>query len=120
MDERRGDASFLGTLRRAVKIRYSPSATKDLEEIHGYLVRHSPRGAINVLTAIYAAIEFIRRHSAAAQATTIPGVRAMVVQRYRFKIFYRVFEAEGLVEIVHVRHTSRRSWPDDRPSDTEQ
>ena len=65
---------------------------------------------MNVLTAIYAAVQFIRRHPEATQATRIAGVRAMVVRRYRFKIFYRVIEADNAIEIVHVRHTSRRSW----------
>jgi toxin ParE1/3/4 len=100
-----------------VKIRYSPRATKDLQEIHEYLIRRSPRGAVNVVTAIYAAVEFIRRHSTATQATSIPGIRSMVVQRYRFRIFYRVVEPDGVIEIVHVRHTSRRSWPDEQRCD---
>jgi plasmid stabilization system protein ParE len=34
----------------------------------------------------------------------------MVVRPYRFKIFYRVVEADNAIEIVHVRHTSRRAW----------
>ena len=96
-----------------MRIRYSPRAAKDLEEIHDYLIQRSAKGAVNVLTAIYASAEFIRRHSAAAQATDFPGIRAMVVQRYRFKIFYRVLDDEGVMEIVHIRHTSRRSWPND-------
>jgi len=41
-------------------VRYSPRATNDLEAIHDYLVQRSPKGAVNVLTAIYAAIEFVR------------------------------------------------------------
>ena len=36
-------------------IRYSPRATRDLESIREYLAKRSPQGAINVLTAIYAA-----------------------------------------------------------------
>jgi toxin ParE1/3/4 len=91
-------------------VRYSRRATRDLEAIRDYLIRRSPRGAINVLTAIYAATEFIRRHPEAAEVTRISGVRAKVVQRYRFKIFYRIAPADNAVEIIHVRHTSRRVW----------
>jgi addiction module RelE/StbE family toxin len=91
-------------------VRYSPRATRDLQSIHEYLSKHSPRGALNVLTAIYAAVEFVRRHPAAAQSTNVPGVRAKIVQRYRFKVFYRVVEPDNAIEIVHVRHTSRRPW----------
>jgi plasmid stabilization system protein ParE len=32
-----------------------------------------------------------------------------VVRRYRYKIFYSIID-ENTVEIVHVRHTSRRPW----------
>jgi toxin ParE1/3/4 len=90
-------------------IRYSPRATRDLELIREYLTERSPLGAINVLTAIYAAIEFVRRHPEAAEATAILDVRAKIVPRYQFKIFYRV-QTDNVIEIIHVRHTSRRSW----------
>ncbi|HTP92793.1 MAG TPA: hypothetical protein VMJ52_13710 [Xanthobacteraceae bacterium] len=68
----------------------------------------SARGAVAVLAAIYAAVEFIRRNPEAAEATSISNVRGKIVGRFRFKIFYRVVEAEGAIEIV--RHTSRRAW----------
>ena len=93
-----------------MNVRYSRRAQRDLETIHEYLVRRSPRGALNVLTALYAAIEFVRRYPAAAEVTNIPSIRAKVVNRYRFKIFYRIVELDGAVEIVHIRHTSRRAW----------
>ena len=91
-------------------VRYSPRATRDLQSIYQYLSERSPRGAINVLTAIYAAVEFVRRHPAASQSTNVPGVRAKIVQRYRFKVFYRVAASDNAIEVVHVRHTSRRPW----------
>ena len=62
------------------------------------------------MAAIFAAIEFIRRYPRGAEKTNIPGVHGKVVHKYRFKIFYRVIEDEDVTEIVHVRHTSRRSW----------
>jgi len=114
VDERAGDAGVLDALRRLMNVRYSSRATRDLQSIFEYLTERSPQGALNVLTAIYAAIEFIRRYPDSAQATRIDGIRAKVVQRYRFKVFYRVIQGDDAIEIVHVRHTSRHSWPDDR------
>jgi toxin ParE1/3/4 len=93
-----------------MNVRYSPRATRDLEAIREYLEKRSPRGAFNVLTAIYAAVEFVRRHPAAAQLTSVPEVRAKIVHRYRFKIFYRTVASDNAIEIIHVRHTSRRPW----------
>jgi plasmid stabilization system protein ParE len=43
-----------------MNIRYSPRSTRDLQSIFEYLTERSPQGAVDVLTAIYAAIEFIR------------------------------------------------------------
>ncbi len=91
-------------------IRYSRRATRDLEAIYDYLNSRSPTGTINVLTAIYAAVELIRRHPAASENTRIGDVRAKIVRRYRFKIFYRVVQAENAIDIIHIRHTSRRPW----------
>ena len=96
-----------------MNVRYSRRATKDLQAIHDYLVQRSPNGAVNVMTALYATIEFVRRHPPASEATNLPGIRAKVVSRYRFKIFYRIADADDAVEIVHVRHTSRRTWAGD-------
>jgi plasmid stabilization system protein ParE len=93
-----------------MKVRYSRRATRDLGEIHDYLIERSPRGAAHVMAAIFASIEFIRRHPRAAEMTNIPGVFGKIVRRYRFKVFYRMVEDETVVEIVHIRHTSRRPW----------
>jgi len=62
------------------------------------------------MAAIDAAIEHIRHAPHAAERTNFSRIRAKTVQRYDFKIFYRLSEDAEIVEIVHVRHTSRRSW----------
>jgi plasmid stabilization system protein ParE len=94
-----------------VRVRYSPRSVRDLDSIREYLSKFSPKGAVNVLSAIYAAIEFIRRHPKGAEATSLSDVRAKIVQRCRFKVFYRRVVNDDVIEIIHVRYTSRRSWP---------
>ena len=94
-----------------MKVRYSPRATRDLEAIREYLIERSPQGALNVMAAIYAAIAFAQRNAEASPIVArVAGVRGILVRRYRFKVFYRVLSADNVVEIVHVRHTSRRPW----------
>ncbi|MGH6769943.1 MAG: type II toxin-antitoxin system RelE/ParE family toxin [Xanthobacteraceae bacterium] len=94
-----------------MRVRYGPRAIRDLEAIYEYLVERSPRGAANVMAAVYAAIEFAQRNpDAAPMIARVAGMRGILVHRYRFKVFYRVVEAEDVIEIVHVRHTSRRPW----------
>jgi plasmid stabilization system protein ParE len=61
-----------------------------------------------VLRAIYASVQLIAEHPLSYQRTDDPDIRVHVVQRYRYKIFYSV--VGEAVEIIHVRHTSRRPW----------
>ena len=57
------------------------------------------------MRAIYAGIQLIGEQPLASPKTDVPHVRAKVVRRYRYKIFYAIVP-DG-VEILHIRHTSR-------------
>jgi toxin ParE1/3/4 len=61
-----------------------------------------------VLRAIYASIQLIAKHPLSYQRTDDPSIRVHVVHSYRYKILYSV--AGETVEIIHVRHSSRRPW----------
>jgi toxin ParE1/3/4 len=87
-----------------MRVRYTPQARRDIGRIYAYLNKRSPSGALNVS----AAIQFIVERPKASERTDDPKVRVKVVRRYRYKIFYRI--TEDTVEILHVRHTSRRPW----------
>ena len=52
-----------------------------------------------------------RMPEGAQQLVERPEVRVVPLVRYPFKIFYAV--AEDTVEILHVRHASRRPWAGD-------
>lgn len=91
-----------------MRVRYTPQARGDIDRIYSYLKKRSPSGAANVSAAIYAGIRFIAERPEASERTDDPDVRVKVVRRYRYKIFYSV--AGDTVDILHVRHTSRRPW----------
>jgi toxin ParE1/3/4 len=93
-----------------MKIRYTPAAFSDREQIFEYLRERSPRGARNVAASIRGAIEQLKEHPHSGYRTDNPDVRVIFVTRYPYKIFYRVRDA---VEILHIRHTSRRAWKND-------
>jgi hypothetical protein len=76
----------LEALRRFMIVRYSARNQRP-RSIREYLSKPSPLGAVNVLTAIYAAVEFIRKHPEATQGTRIVGVRAKLVQTISFQDF---------------------------------
>jgi toxin ParE1/3/4 len=91
-----------------VRVRYTPQARGDLEQIYRYVDQRSPSGARNVLRAIYAGGQFIGENPEGSERTDNPSVRVKIVRRYRYKIFYRI--GDDTVEILHVRHASRRAW----------
>jgi toxin ParE1/3/4 len=92
-----------------MRIRYRARSLADIEEIYHYLKLRSPSGAANVLAAIKAGIQAIAENPLAWQATDDPGVHSFVLTRYSYRIFYTVLD-QDTVEILHVRHTSRRPW----------
>jgi plasmid stabilization system protein ParE len=88
-----------------MRVRFSRRAQRDIEEIYRYLVDKSPLGAQNVLRSIREAAELIGRNPYAAPKTDDSEIRIRVVRQYRYKIFFRITSD---VEIIHVRHPSRR------------
>ena len=92
-----------------MRVRYTPRARGDIEQIYRYLETQSPAGALNVLRAIYAGVQFISEFPQASEQTNDPRVRVRIVRRYRYRVFYSLVDGDT-VEILHVRHTSRRPW----------
>ena len=93
-----------------MKVRYTPEAYSDREQIFEYLRVRSVSGARNVLASIGEAVNRLEDHPLSGDTTDNPDVRVIFVVRYPYKIFYRVRDD---VEILHIRHTSRRAWKGD-------
>jgi toxin ParE1/3/4 len=91
-----------------MKVRFSPEAFADRERIFEYLHARSPTGARNVLASIRAAVAQLADQPYSGYQTDNPDVRVKFVIHYPYKIFYNV--REDVVEIIHIRHTSRRPW----------
>jgi plasmid stabilization system protein ParE len=91
-----------------MRVRYTPQAFSDRERIFDYLHERSPGGAGRVLTSIRETVRLLGEHPYSGYKTNDPEVRVKFVVRYPYKIFYRV--RDDVVEIVHIRHTSRRPW----------
>ena len=94
-----------------MKVRYTPAAFSDRERMLEFLNERSASGATKVAAGIHEAIEQLKEHPHSGYRTDDPDVRVIFVPRYPYKIFYRVRDA---VEILHIRHTSRRVWKNDR------
>lgn len=92
-----------------MRIRYTLRARADLEEIRLYLLERNPRAAVAVLTTIRRRIAWLADFPLMAPETDVPGVRALPIVRYPYKVYYEVLGSE--VQILHVRHTRRQPWP---------
>jgi toxin ParE1/3/4 len=91
-----------------MKLVYSRRALADLQEIAAY---YSTNASPAIAQAIeHRLIEVIDRISRSPQAaprlSQRSQVRVAAVVRYPFQIFYRV--RQDTIDILHIRHTSRR------------
>jgi len=89
-----------------MKVRFTPRAFEDRERIFEYLAERSPTGAMSVMARFRAVIDQVAEHPESGYPTDVGEVRVMFVGRYSYKIFYRI--RIDAVEILHIRHTSRR------------
>jgi addiction module RelE/StbE family toxin len=89
-----------------VRISYSPRAVADLAEIGGYLAERNSRAAAAVEQRIRIIIELVGQYPASGRVLEErPGVRAIPLGNYPYRIFYTVFGNELI--ILHIRHTAR-------------
>ena len=95
-----------------MRVRYTPEAFSDRERILEYLKERSASGSRNVAISILEAVQQLADQPLSGYRTDKPSVRVAFIVRYPYKIFYRVHD--DAVEILHIRHTSRRAWTGDR------
>ena len=91
-----------------MRVRYTPRAFADRDQIFGYLAKRSPTGVRNVLAGIRDATAQLGEHPYSGYATGESDIRVKFIGRYPYKIFYPV--RASAVEILHIRHTARRPW----------
>ncbi|MEX2034853.1 MAG: type II toxin-antitoxin system RelE/ParE family toxin [Xanthobacteraceae bacterium] len=95
-----------------MRVRYTPEAFADRERIFEYLRARSPSGARNVMASIRDAVKLLQDQPYSGYKTDDPDVRVKFIVRYPYKLFYRL--RDDVVEIAHIRHTSRRPWQGER------
>jgi toxin ParE1/3/4 len=94
-----------------MNVEYSKRAISDLRQIAAYYT-NSDNVAVGEKIAS-AVRDLVSRIAEAPQwgrpVLQRPGVRVVLLVRYRYKVFYRV--TGTAVRIIHIRHMSRRPWP---------
>jgi toxin ParE1/3/4 len=91
-----------------VRLRFTPRAIADIDRIHEYISRRSPRGAANVVARIRDTGALLAMWPGAGQKTNMESIMKQSIGRYPYLIFYSVDAVTDEVVIMHVRHGARR------------
>jgi plasmid stabilization system protein ParE len=91
-----------------MRVRYTPRAFADREEIFAYLEQRGPQAARDIKSFIAARIASLGDSPRRSRLIKGLGVHAHWLGRYPYIIYYRVAVDE--VHILHIRHAARRPW----------
>jgi toxin ParE1/3/4 len=89
-----------------LKVRLTPRALADLDDIRAYLTERNPRGAERVRQRIEQAITTLAEFSRIGRPTHLAGVSVATVLRYPYLVYYTVSSGREL-NILHIRHAAR-------------
>ena len=89
-----------------MKVRFTRTAQRDLREIYDYISQDSPTVASRFVTRLVERARELSENPLQGRKTDEANVRVIVAPRLRYLIFYTVAADE--VQVMHVRHTSRR------------
>jgi plasmid stabilization system protein ParE len=90
-----------------MRIRYTVRASADLAAIRSYLQERNPRAAAATMAAIRTRIGWLADFPLIAPETDEPGVRALPLVRYPYRIYTR---SPVKRSVLHIRHTRRQPW----------
>lgn len=89
-----------------MKLRFTRTALKQIEQALSYIAERSPSGARRVSDRISATVDLVKHYPHAGQATSRKHVRRIVLTPYPYVIFYRHTATE--VVVMRFRHAARK------------
>ncbi|MGH8652683.1 MAG: type II toxin-antitoxin system RelE/ParE family toxin, partial [Gammaproteobacteria bacterium] len=90
-----------------MKVRYTPQARADLDEIFSYVSQDNPPAASQLIAKIR---NNMLTNPSLGRRGRVAGTRELVIVGYPYIAAYRLHKST--VEVLAVIHTSR-SWPDE-------
>ena len=100
-----------------MRVRYTPSASREFDEAVEYLLAQSPFVAAEFADSIEAAIIELPEYPYSAQETERQGVRRKYISRFRFSVFYSVDAETDELDSLASRcargqgFSQSRGWP---------
>jgi len=89
-----------------MRLRFTPRAFSDLDDIRLYIHRRNPVAAGKVVAVIETVARRLGEFPDSGQRSDEGDVRVVFATRYPYRIYCRILSDEIL--ILHIRHTSRR------------
>jgi addiction module RelE/StbE family toxin len=87
-----------------MRLRFTPRATRDLEEIADYFRDRSPSAAQRVRAAIMESLQNLILAPRIGRRQSVEGVRKLVTRKYSYLVSYTIEEPAGEVVILTIRH----------------
>jgi toxin ParE1/3/4 len=89
-----------------MKVRYTKTALAEIDEICSCIARDNPKAAAAIAAAIEKTVNRIAERPRSAPIAYEGQVRAKLVERYQYRIFYAVVGVELIIR--NIRSTRRR------------
>jgi addiction module RelE/StbE family toxin len=90
-----------------MRLRVTPRAFRDLEEISNYIRERNPQAAARVSSAIQESLRLLPTFPQLGRQQATTGVRKIVTRRYPYLVYYRVDKVNAEVVILTVQHPAR-------------
>jgi toxin ParE1/3/4 len=91
-----------------VQIRWTKTASFNLEQIEEHIAQDNPRAAVDTVYKIIRAVEVLMGHPAAGRIGRVAGTRELVIVGTPYIVPYRV--KENFIQILRVLHGAMQ-WP---------
>ena len=88
-----------------MRIRWTPAAAADLQQISDYLGLQRPHYRQSTVRKVYAGIESLRRSPSRGRVGREEGTRELVLPPLPYVVLYRV--REQTIEVLRIYHTAQ-------------
>jgi plasmid stabilization system protein ParE len=96
-----------------MKLRFTPRAVADIEEIADYIRARNPAAAQRVRAALYESLQNLLLFPYVGRLQRTEKVRKFLTRKYVYLVYYTVDEAAEEVVILNIKHPARRREHED-------
>lgn len=89
-----------------MRVRYTPAAQADIDDIYRKIARDNPIAAQQVEDKIRHDADWLGQFPGIGGPTDLEDVRRLPLVQYPYTIYYRVITAQNAVDILHVVHAA--------------